>query len=151
LSNGAFPGWRPAFANPPGVNYLPSMTTAHGKIPASDNSSLHNARLRTLGLIVLILGLGGAATVYWLESHSASRNEDPAMVGYSRQETRQMETMYGTMGSMTDDLLNALKRPGVQAAIIAGISTVVGGGCLYFSRPAATSGKPTGRNDPDPA
>ena len=115
--------------------------TVNDKVPRPDPSGHKSAWLRATGIIVLILGIGGAGTVYWLESRSTNRNDDPAMVGYSRQETRQMETMYGTMGGMTDDLLHALKRPGVQAAIIAGISVVVAGGCLYFSRPAINSRK----------
>ena len=116
-------------------------------MPAHGNSPVHNARLKTIGIMVLFLGIGVAVLVYWLETRSPGLNDDPAMTGYSRQETRQMETMYGTMGGMTDDLLNALNRPGVQAAIIAGISVIVAGGCFYFSRPALNSGKtdPTNR------
>ena len=102
---------------------------------------MHNTRLRTFGVILLILGISSAGIVYRLESRSQNRNDDPSMTGYSRQETRQMETLYGTMGGMTDDLLNALKRPGVQAAVIAGISVLVAGGCFYFSRPAINDGK----------
>jgi hypothetical protein len=89
-----------------------------------------------LGIIVIVLGLGCAGIVYWTETRSANLSDDPSMIGYSRSQTRQMETMYGAAGGMTDDLLNALKRPGVHAAIIVAISTIVAAGCFYFSRPA---------------
>ncbi len=97
---------------------------------------------------MLILGISGAGMVYWWETRSAQLNNDPAMTGYSGPETQQMETMYGTMGTMTDDLFNALKRPGVQATIIAGISIIVAGVCFYFSRPATKRATPGPTSQP---
>ena len=42
--------------------------------------------------------------------------------------------MYGKMGMMTEALVQHLKRPGTQAALIAIGGVLVAAGCFYFAR-----------------
>ena len=56
------------------------------------------------------------------------------MVGYDKAQTRQMGHLYGKYGPMVDDLLDDLKRPGVQATIIVAISSLIALGCFQFQR-----------------
>jgi hypothetical protein len=75
-------------------------------------------RLRWIGVMVLLLGLASAGTVYWRGTHTGEPTEDELMPGNARAETHQM----------------GLKQPGTQAAIIAGGSILIGAACFYFAR-----------------
>ena len=97
-------------------------------------SSKRGARLRIIGIIVLVLGLGGAGLVYWLGTRSPDVSDDLSMVGYNKAQTRQMEQLYGKSGLLIEEWLDDLKQPGTQAAIIAAVSIVVAAGCFYFAR-----------------
>ena len=109
--------------------------------PAPENldesESLHRekARLKKIGVIILLLGLVSAGLLYWIRA----RPEDPALENYrqnvARAETRQMESLYGTSGDVMQKLLTALKRPGTQAIIIVAVTVLVSGACFYLSRP----------------
>ena len=92
------------------------------------------ARLRLLGASVLLAGLAGAGLVYWLGTRSPDLSDDLSMVGYNRAERRQMGQLYGKMGTFIEDWSDDLKRPGNQAALIAGFAIVVATGCFYFAR-----------------
>jgi hypothetical protein len=91
-------------------------------------------RLRTIGVVVLMLGIVSAGIVYWLGTRSPDLNDDASMAGYSKPETQQMERLYGKWGDLTDDLLDDLKQPGTQAFIIVVAAALVAGGCFYFAR-----------------
>jgi len=98
------------------------------------NSKRRAAKLRIIGIVVPGLGIAGAGLIYWLGSRSQDLNNDPAMLGYNRAETRQMGLLYGKSGLLMDDWLNDLKQPGVQALIILAFSAVIAFVCLYFAR-----------------
>jgi hypothetical protein len=104
--------------------------------PTSTELHKRRRRLRTIGTIVLLIGLSTAGIVYWIGSRSAKLQDDPMMVGYGRPQERNMELLYGRMGRTIEDLSDDLKRPGTQAALIAGVSIVVAVGCFYFAGPA---------------
>jgi hypothetical protein len=87
-----------------------------------------------IGVIVLVLGLGGAGLVYWLGTRSANLNDDLSMLGFNRAETRQMGQLYGNQGLLIEQWSEDLKQPGTQAVIIALVSIFVAAGCLYFAR-----------------
>ena len=93
---------------------------------------MQSARLRASGIIVLAAGIVGAGIVYW---HGMQMKDDPALTGYGRPETRQMQVMYGTMGTLSDDFYRALARPDIQAGIILASSTVIAAACFFFARP----------------
>ena len=108
---------------------------ANDKTPSPVSSARRLARrLKLAGVIVLLLGLGGAGTVYFLETRPADLSGDLSMVGYGRAETRQMEILYGKSGDLIEDWSNDLKQPGTQAFIIAAVSAVIACGCFYFAR-----------------
>ena len=91
-------------------------------------------RLRLIGVIVLLLGLAGAATVYWRGTHSGEPTEDELLPGNARAETHQMGLLYGKMGVMISQWSDDLKQPGTQAVLIAGGSILIAAGCFYFAR-----------------
>jgi hypothetical protein len=103
----------------------------------TDSASLQRekARLRLIGLVVLVAGLSIAGLVY----RRGTRSEDARVEQYeqaqARAESRQMQMLYGTSGGLMEDFLNALKRPGNQAMIIAAITGLIAGGCFYLGRP----------------
>jgi hypothetical protein len=116
------------------------------KTPDPDPSRKLRARLRQIGVVVLLLGIGSAGIVYWIGIRSADSTEDPLLAGYSeaqsRAESRQMGLLYGKSGVLIDDLCDDLKRPGTQAAIIAGVSALIAAGCFYLARPLDPDDEP---------
>ena len=104
------------------------------KTSSPDPSVRRRARLRIIGAIVLALGLVSAGLVYWLGTRSAETPDDLSMLGYNKARSRQMAMLYGKMGLFSNDLIDNLKRPGVQAAIITGFSTFFAAGCFYLAR-----------------
>lgn len=109
--------------------------SVNDKTPDPVSSSRHRARqLRIIGVVVLLLGLGGAGLVYWLGTHSPDMSDDPSMLGYNQAETRQMEMLYGKQGRLVEDLTNDLKQPGTQAILVAVTSVIIAAGCFHFAR-----------------
>ncbi len=102
--------------------------------PTSDSNPRLAKRLRTVGITVLLLGLLCAGLVYWRGKQPIDVTNDPSMGGFNKANQRQMELMYGKMGMMTEDLVQYLKRPGTQAAIIAIGGALIAVGCFYFAR-----------------
>jgi len=102
--------------------------------PPRDSSpySRRSARLRLIGIVVLLAGAIGAGIVYWTRSPHLSDNL--SMVGFNRAQRRQMGQLYGKMGTFIEDWSDDLKRPGTQASLIMGFSLIIAGGCFYFAR-----------------
>jgi hypothetical protein len=103
-------------------------------------------RLRRIGITVLLLGALAAGLVYWHGRAATNFSDDPSMGGFNKANQRQMEVMYGKMGTVTEDLVQKLKRPGTQAAIIAIGSVLVAVGCFYFARLVSYQGEPEAQN-----
>ena len=113
------------------------------KEPESSQDELRLARrLRKIGVAVLVLGALFAGVVFWHGRESTRLAEDPSMDRFNKANQRQMELMYGKMGTVTEDLAQQLKRPATQAAIIAIGSVLVAVGCFYFARLASYQGEP---------
>jgi flagellar basal body-associated protein FliL len=108
--------------------------TANDKTSGPHSSSKRAALLRMIGIIVLVLGLGGAGLVYWLGTRSPDVMDDLSMVGYNKAQTRQMGMLYGKMGPVIEEWFDDLKQPGTQAEIIVVVSTLVAAGCFYFAQ-----------------
>jgi len=104
------------------------------KTPSPDSSCKQCARLRIIGVIVLLLGIGSACIVYCIGIRSADLSDDPSMVRDNLAASRQMGILYGKMGLLIEDWSDELKRPGTQAIIIIGAATLVALGCFYFAR-----------------
>ena len=93
------------------------------------------ARLRLIGIIILAVGLTSAGLVYWLGNRAQNARLDKYQQAQIRAESRQMQLLYGPSGGLTEDLTNALKRPGPQAVLIALFSGMIAAGCFYLGRP----------------
>ncbi|MGA2241907.1 MAG: hypothetical protein ABSH11_07690 [Verrucomicrobiota bacterium] len=108
--------------------------TANDKTSGPRLSSRRRVRLRIIGIVVLVLGLGSAGTVYWLGTRSPDVMDDLSMVGYNKARTRQMGMLYGKMGPVIEEWFDDLKQPGTQAEIIVAVSILAAAGCFYFAR-----------------
>jgi hypothetical protein len=82
-------------------------------------------RLRWSAAMILVLGLVGAAVVYWVGSRREALPDDPAMVGFDRATQRQMGLLYGKQGQLIEDLNNWVKQPSTQALLVAAGAAVV--------------------------
>jgi hypothetical protein len=102
--------------------------------------------LRKIGVTALLLGALAAGLVYWRGRDATNLAADPSMGGFNKANQRQMELMYGKMGTVTEDLVQYLKRPGTQSAIIAIGSVLVAAGCFYFARLASYQGEVDAQN-----
>ncbi len=69
------------------------------------------------------------------------------MAGFRRAQTRQMGVLFGKSGQMTDDLFESLKRPGVQAGLIAAFSILIALSCFYLGR---APGRENNDSHPEP-
>ena len=108
--------------------------TANDKTSGPHSTSKRATRLRMIGVIGLVLGLGSAGVVYWLGTRSPDVMDNLSMVGYNKAQTRQMGMLYGKMGPVIEEWFDDLKQPGTQAEIIAVVSILVAACCFYFAR-----------------
>jgi hypothetical protein len=93
------------------------------------------ARLfRSAGICVLALGIAGAGLVYWLGTRAEDLSDNPDMLGFDRNENRQMGILYGKQGELMEEWTNALKEPKNQAGIILGAAVLVTIACFKFAR-----------------
>jgi len=106
--------------------------TVNDKTSGSHSFSRRQRRLKAIGVVVLLLGIGSACLVYWTRPPDLS--DDLSMVGYNRAESRQMGQLYGKMGLLIEDWTNDLKQPGTQATLIVATSILIAFGCFYFAR-----------------
>jgi hypothetical protein len=104
------------------------------KTPSPDLSLRHQKRLKAIGIIVLLLGIGSAGFVYWLGTRTPDLSDDLSMVGFNRAESRQMGMLFGKMGLLIEDWTNDLKQPGTQATLIVVTSILISLGCFYAAR-----------------
>ena len=99
---------------------------------AAISKKRRGARIRVIGLLVWMLGLAAAGALYWYRTSGAADN--PLLTGYDRPQMHQMGVLYGKMGLMIQDLSEDFKRPGTQAVLLAGASTLFGLSCFYLAR-----------------
>jgi hypothetical protein len=91
-------------------------------------------RLRIIAVLVLLVGVTGAAAAYWVGTRATDWGNDPSMIGYDKSAARQIGTLYGNQGLVVAQLTNKLKEPGTQAFLIVVVAIVIAGGCFYFAR-----------------
>ena len=102
--------------------------------PGPDSPPGRRAPLRAIGVLVLLLGLGGAGLVYWTGTAPEDWSADPATARAYKTESRDIEINFGKMGLLMNKLLDDLKNPGTQAGIIVVVSILVASGCFYIAR-----------------
>ena len=108
---------------------------APDETPPPASSSRQSARLRMTGIIVLVLGLGGAALVYCMGSPAEEDSSaDPSTAAAYKNGLRNTEENFGSTGVIVNDLWADLGHPGVQAILIIAGTSLVAGGCFYFAR-----------------
>jgi uncharacterized protein HemX len=117
------------------------------KPPVPGPSSKKSARLRKIGVIVLVLGIAGAGVIYWQGTRSANLNDDLAMQAFNRAEQRQMGQLYGKSGLLIEQWSDDLKQPGTQAILLAVTSALIAAGCFYFARLLESDSETTGSDD----
>jgi hypothetical protein len=105
-----------------------------GQTASTPPPAKRSSRLRRIGVIVLLLGLGAAGALYAIRTRALAWRQDPMLTDYSKADTRQMEILYGKMGLMISDMKEDLKQPGTQAFLIAGPSVLVAFGCFLVAR-----------------
>ncbi|MGB7768311.1 MAG: hypothetical protein WBN22_05585 [Verrucomicrobiia bacterium] len=108
--------------------------TVNDQTAAPNPSRQGSKRLRTIGVIVLLLGLAGAGAVYWWGTHSSGPTEDELLPGNAKAVSHQMGVLYGKMGVLILEWSDDLKQPGTQAVIIVAVSILIAAGCFYFAR-----------------
>jgi hypothetical protein len=99
-------------------------------VPARWSSETPARRLRAVGLIVLIAGLGGAGLFYWKVGRSSTPSMDDLLPGYAQQRARQNEILMGTLVVTLLAWADALKDPTTQAVMLAGASALVAVVCF---------------------
>jgi len=104
-------------------------------------------RLRRIGTVVIFLAVVSASVVYWRGRGDERLSEDPSMSRFNKANQRQMEMMYGKMGTVVEDLFEHLKQPGTQAAIIVIGGGLIAAGCFYFAR-LVSCGEESGVSEP---
>jgi hypothetical protein len=101
--------------------------------PASSAKRLAH-RLRTIALVVLLLGMVVGLAVYWKGTSPEDLSGDVSTADNSKIVQRDIEVNVGRMGLFASDLLDAWQNPGTRAAVIVVTAALVAGGCFYFAR-----------------
>jgi hypothetical protein len=101
----------------------------------------HAATLNTVGVIVLLVGIGSASLVYRLGQNpsptsgtNSSWIDSTLSLTDSKTSTRDIELYGGKLEVLMVKCLDWLRRPGSLAIIIAVISTLVALGCFLVAR-----------------
>jgi len=127
---------------------IPPAVTASSQESPNDLIALNRekAQLRKIGALILAIGLISAGLLYWLRAENS--NLDQLRESQAHAESRQMQLLYGRSGGITEDLSNALKRPGPQALLIVVVSGIIAAGCFYLGQPIQESDEASSTDAP---
>jgi hypothetical protein len=115
--------------------------TEDGKSSGPDSSAREGARWRTVGVILLALGIVGACLVYWLEKPPADLSDLIPAAQDSKAVTRSIEMNSGKAGLFMDNLMTDLQNPGTQALIIVVTAILLASGCFYVAQLSDHAGR----------
>jgi hypothetical protein len=90
-------------------------------------------KLRVAAGLILVLGIGAADVIYWRGTRSTGLPDDPSLLGYDKVQARQLGTLYGQQGVLTQEWADDLKQPRTQAIIIVVISALAATACFYVA------------------
>jgi hypothetical protein len=121
---------------------MPGTVTANTQETTLASTSKRSRRLRIIGVLVLLVGIGSAGLVYGFGTRTPDVRDDLSMVGFNKAQRRQMGQLYGKMGLALEQFSDDLKQPGTQAKIIVAVSILASASCFYFARS-------TGHGNPD--
>jgi len=108
--------------------------TANNPTPSQGSAPKAGARLRAIGVLVLLVGLGVACLVYWRGTRPEDLSVDVNNPDNSKIVQRNIEMNVGKAGLFMSDLMDDLKDPANQAAGIAVVAILVAAGCFYIAR-----------------
>lgn len=91
------------------------------------------ARLRKVGLTILLSGLLLAAFIYAFIPDNTPSDPNSLMTQYYKREETQVQNLWGNGGSLVLGITRSLKHPGTYSAIIVTISVIAALGCFYLS------------------
>lgn len=103
--------------------------------------------VRAAGILVLVVGLGGASLRYW-SAHTgpAARTIKDLMPGYAEARARQRAILMGNVVAGLMDDLDALHDPDTQAALLAIVATLTAFGCFRIASIIGSAESPAGRD-----
>lgn len=111
---------------------MTTLSASPSQLPAAVRRRVR--RYRLAALVILVLGLAGAAVVYWVRSRQVDIPDDPAMLGFDRATERQLGVLYGKQGQLIEALNNWVKQPGTQALLVAAAAAIVASVLFQASR-----------------
>jgi hypothetical protein len=120
-----------------------TVQTPAGAAPESEDASGRRRRLRTVGTVILAVGIVSAVITYWLETRNAGPSIEDLLPGYAEQNARQMAIMYGPTWATALGWMNDLGLPAGQAALIVVGSAIVAAFCFHVARLDPTDGNLT--------
>ena len=86
-------------------------------------------RLRLGGYSALLAGAMGVGLIYWDHRHATPTIEE-LLPASARAHRRQMGILYGTVGAITVDLEEAMRRADTQVVLVLAVSAAIAGLCF---------------------
>ena len=80
-------------------------------------------------------GIAVAELIYWRGTRAVELpSDDPSLLVNEKASSRQAGILYGNQAGVIQQWSDELKKPGVEALIVLGATTLFAGGCIYFAR-----------------
>ena len=115
--------------------------TESGNLSGPGASVRQSARWRTIGVVVLAVGIVVACLVYWLERPPPDMSDVMPTAQDSKVVARKIEMDSGKAGLLADELMAALQNPGTQAILIVVVASLVSSGCFYVAHLLEKAGR----------
>ena len=91
-------------------------------------------RCRIAAVFIVLCGVIGAEALYWHESRTDTRSNNPELLANEKAATRQAQALYGNISAAMQDWADEFQHsPGEQAGLVILISAVLAGGCFGFA------------------
>lgn len=87
-------------------------------------------RLRMMGVVLLVAGVGAAGLVYWIETYRAEPSIEELLPGTTAANSRQVGLLYGHGVQSLWEVYQDLKQPGGQALMVAAVAGLAAAGCF---------------------
>jgi hypothetical protein len=110
---------------------MPEPTLTSGAVPPTSRLP---ARLRTIAVVLLAIGIASAELIYWRGTRAPELPDDPSLLQNEKAIARQSGILYGNQGAVVQQWSDELKRPGVEAAIALAAAALLAGSCFYLAR-----------------
>ena len=91
------------------------------------------ARLRIVGMLILVFAIVGAGVLYWIETRSATLTLEELSPGSTAARERQVGILIGSLGVYLLEGWAYLRRPGTEAIIIVVAAALAALACFYVA------------------